>query len=308
MSGLAVIKPVTVDDDVLDSSTLTENDYPAIANSTAYALGDRVINATLHKVYECVLAYTSAASAVAPQDDPTHWAEVGPTNKWKPFDTSNDTQATFTTAANWVLTPGEVVNSFYVANVEGSSPVVTIIGVDPVEGIIYNESANLRGTIPSADWYDYFFASVVPKTQAVFRNIPPFPSATFTVTAEVASGAGEVGVILPGYYVELGIGVERGVRVGIQDYSRKERTEFGDVVIVPRLYAKRAEFQVFLYDDEIDALYALLVYLRTTPCVWIGTLEYEATQILGYYKDFDILISYPDYGYAICNMTIEGVT
>ena len=108
------------------------------------------------------------------------------------------------------------------------------------------------------------------------------------------------------YVNYIGEGIELGASVGIQDYSRKEKNDFGDYVLVQRNYSKRARFSMAVLNDQIDALQDLLVDLRTTPCVWIGDDRYQSTMIYGFYKDFDIVIAY--HLVSDCNIEIEGLT
>jgi hypothetical protein len=115
-----------------------------------------------------------------------------------------------------------------------------------------------------------------------------------------------VGVILIGQQLTFGLGIKYGARVGIQDYSRKETNEFGDTVLVQRAFAKRANFDLFIDAAEVDLLQTTLSDIRATPCLWIGSNAFESTTIFGFYKNFDILINYPEH--ADCELEIEGLT
>ena len=102
------------------------------------------------------------------------------------------------------------------------------------------------------------------------------------------------------------LGVKAGARVGIQDYSRKERTEFGDTVLVERAFAKRASLQLLLTASEVDALNDFMAEVRATACLWIGSSRYESTTVYGFYKSFEIAITY--YDYSDCELELEGLT
>ncbi|HYD58976.1 MAG TPA: hypothetical protein VEC35_01380 [Noviherbaspirillum sp.] len=60
-----VIEPISVTDSVLFASNVFENDYPAWANNVAYALGDRRILTSTHKIYESVKATSSLAVTIS---------------------------------------------------------------------------------------------------------------------------------------------------------------------------------------------------------------------------------------------------
>lgn len=82
-STLRLLRPASIDDAVLTSSNVPENDYPAWSASATYALGARVILSATHRIYE------SAANGNV-GNDPTgsagQWIDIGPTNRWAMFD------------------------------------------------------------------------------------------------------------------------------------------------------------------------------------------------------------------------------
>jgi hypothetical protein len=75
---------------------------------------------------------------------------------------------------------------------------------------------------------------------------------------------------------------------------------------VQRAFAKRANFDLILEKYETDQLQNFLSDIRATNVLWIGTDEYESTTVFGFYKNFDILISYPER--SDCSLEIEGLT
>ena len=77
-------------------------------------------------------------------------------------------------------------------------------------------------------------------------------------------------------------------------------------MLVQRAFAKRADFELMVSADEVDSLQNFLSDVRAVPCLWIGSTEYEATTVFGFYKTFDILISYPTQ--SDCSLQIEGLT
>ena len=303
MTGLAIVKPVTVTDSILTSTDVPETDYTAWNAATAYVVGDRVIRttATTHKVYERLV---NGTTATAPESDSTNWVEVSPTNRWKLFDTSNSTATSQAASMTYTLTPGQTINAVAALNVIASS--VRIRLTDPTDGLVYDETTSLAGVIPGATWYDYFFAVATAPDQVIALELPPYPSAALQVDFSAASGNVSCGVLLMGYMTAFGEGIEMGARAGIQDYSRKETNQWGDTVLTQRKYAKRAEWSMKVANTQIDELLRFLAAVRATPCFWVGYADYTVTTVFGFYKDFDILINYPTY--SDCNLTLEGMT
>lgn len=303
--AIAIVQPETITDSILTDSNLSETDYAAWNSGTTYAVGDRVILTSTHKIYESL---QNTNTNHDPVTESTWWIEVSPTNKWKAFDTSSTTQ----TLAGGISPPvisydfelGQAVNCVAFLNVT-SCNTITIIMDDPVYGIVYNEEVNLARIPLSSDWWAWFFGQRREKNQHVALDLPSYPNATISVTLNGTSDLG-VGIIMFGQQQSFSLGMQYGARLGIQDYSRKETNDFGDTVFVVRAFAKRATYDVMLENDELDQFQNYLSNIRATPCLWVGSNEFEATTIFGFYKNFDILLNYPNH--SECSLDIEGLT
>lgn len=303
--ALSITQPVTVTDAMLISTDIPENDYPAWAVGTTYTSGQRVILTSTHKVYESL---QNANVGKSPITEPTWWIEVGPTNRWKCFDTSNSTQTvsvgTSPPKISYTLRTGQAITSFAVLNVANATSLRVRL-VDPVYGAVYDKTVDFSALPLASSWWAWFFGQKRRPTQHVALDLPAYPNADLIV--EFSGGAGlAVGVIMFGQQQRYGLGIRYGARVGIQDYSRKETNEFGDTDLVVRAFAKRANFDLFIDKEEVDPLQNYLSSVRAVPCLWVGTNDYESTVVFGFYKNFDILISYPDH--ADCELEIEGLT
>lgn len=301
MAALKVIPPLSITDSNLTSSNVAETDYSDWSSGTTYALGDRVIVTSVHKVYESLQAGNTNHS---PMTSPTWWIEVGPTNRWKMFDTSNSTQTTNSNSIVVTITPGKVINSVALLGLVATS--VTIKLTDPVDGIVYNKTTSLNNNGNINNWYNYFFDPIVRKTAVVATDLPAYGSAVLEITITNTGSTAACSVCIVGAVRYVGEGINLGASVGIQDYSVKQKDDFGNYKLVQRSYSKRAKFSMAVLNTQIDALQDLLVDLRTTPCIWIGDDNYTCTVVYGYYKDFDIVISY--HLVSDCNLEIEGLT
>lgn len=304
-SAISIVEPMLLTDAMLISTNVAEADHAAWNSSTTYALAARVIMVSTHKVYESLQAGNTNKN---PTTEPTWWIEVGPTNRWKAFDSSNTTQTLADGGPNptisYTLRPGRAINALAVLNVDNCTS-LRIQMVDPTYGSVYDKTYSFAGVPLKSSWWPWFFGQRRPPTQCVALDLPTFPNADITVT--LAGGASlAVGVILFGQPQRYGLGVRYGARVGIQDYSRKETNEFGDTEVVRRAYAKRARFDLMIERGEVDPLQSYLARIRATPCLWVGTDIYESTVVYGFYKGFDILISYAEL--ADCELEIEGLT
>ena len=301
LNRLTVVKPIAVTPSMLVSTDVPETDYAEWAAGTTYAIGDRVIVAAQHKIYQSAVA---ANVGKDPATDRAAWLEVGATNRWKPYDKSVSSQVVQAGSISYRIKPGQAVTSVGVLNITGGTSLRVRV-VDPASGTVYDKTVNLARAPLSPGWWVWFFGERRAPTQAILQDLPSYPGADILIditgTAELA-----VGVILIGQVRQFALGVKMGARVGIQDYSRKERSEFGDVMLVERAFAKRASFSLLLTADEVDSFHQFLSEVRATPCLWIGSRRYESTTLYGFYKSFDIVIPY--FSYSDCDLELEGLT
>lgn len=299
ISTLTVVRPLVITPAMLVSSDVPETDHAEWAAGTTYADKERVIKG--HKVWQGVGAGNVGND---PETSPAKWQEVGATNRWKPFDRSVSSQVKQANGISYRLKPGQAITSLGVLNITGGTSLRLRI-IDPVYGTVYDKTISLARVPLSASWWAWFFGERRAPTQVLLTDLPSFPGADVLIdiagTADLA-----VGVILMGQARRFSMGVRVGARVGIQDYSRKERNDFGDVVVVERAFAKRASFTMLLRAAEVDAFHEFLGSVRATPCLWIGSSRYESTTVYGFYKSFDIVISYFDYSDS--ELELEGLT
>lgn len=302
MSALVVVKPIEITDAMLTSSSVTEADYSAWSSATTYSLGARVIIVATHKIYESLQASNLNKD---PLTQPLWWIEVSPTNRWACLDTSVTTQTKRATSISYTLTPAQAVNALAVLNLTNATSVVISMTSVLGGGVVFSKTVNLAAMPLYSAWWAWFYGTKITPTQSVNLDLPSYVDGVITIVINGGSALA-VGVVMLGQQRAFGVGVQYGARVGIQDYSRKEKNDFGDTVLVERAFAKRANFDLIIEKYETDQLQTFLSEIRATNVLWIGTDDYESTTIFGFYKSFDILISYPTR--SDCSLEIEGLT
>ncbi|WP_019702250.1 carbohydrate-binding protein [Paracidovorax oryzae] len=299
---LTVVRPLVVTPAMLVGSNVPESDHPPWSAGTTYAKGARVVQATVHKVYQST---QDGNVGKDPATDPSGaWVEVGATNRWKAFDRSVSSQTTQASSIQYRLRPGQAVTSMAALHITGAIR-LRVRMVDPAYGTVYDRTEDLSWVPAAPDWWEWYFGEHRAPSQSVLMDLPSFPGADVLIDLDGTSALA-VGVLLLGQVRTFALGVKAGARVGIQDYSRKERTDFGDVVVVERAFARRASFSLLLDAAEVDAFNDFLAEVRATPCLWIGSSRYESTTVYGFYKSFDIVISY--YDYSDSELELEGLT
>lgn len=299
---MKIVKPTPMAVEKLVSSSVPEDDAPAWVSTASYSLGSEVVHK--NRVWE---ALTEVPAGVEPGNEtvtvesPAKWLNREATNRWKMFDDKVGTQTKSPEVIEISVVPGEVVNAIALFNVDAKA--VTVSVVDSYEGEVYRKRVDLVDT-GSDDWYSWFFDPMVRGREVVLLDLPAYGTAQIVVEVENPSDDAAVGHFVVGKQADIGV-AQYGSSVGISDFSRKDRDEFGNPILIPRAFSKRAEFDVWLETWRVSAVQKLLASVRSQPTVWIGEESLEETIIFGFYRDFDIVISGPEVSDA--TITVEGL-
>lgn len=298
---MKVIKPLTVTDSVLFSSTALENDYPEWNAGTDYALGARTIRLNTHRVYENILAGVNSG---LPEVTPARWLDIAPTNKWAMFDNKIGTVTTVPLDLTVVLKP----NSTSGLAAFGLIGKTLQIKMKDVTGgtVVYDKTIQLDGTTIDS-FYDWFFEDYQQLSDITITDLPSQyfnPELTFKLAT--SSGNVSCGTLTTGKVYTLGQS-QYGATVGIISYSTKQTDDFGNITITKRQNSKRNNLKLMTEKSMFNRTYSILADLDSVPCVYIGTesLGYEPMIVYGFWKDFSIDIAYPTMN--LTNIEIEGL-
>lgn len=293
-NALQIVKPINITSAMLISSTVPETDHAEYSAGTTYTKGARVLVTASHLVYESLQAGNTGHAVT----DPAWWVEVGATNRWLMFDQKIGSRTTNTNSIVVVIKPGKIVNSVCLVDVVAAS--VRIQVSDPVIGAVYDKTMSMVSSDGIVDWYAYFFSPVEYKQQVMRFDLPPIADPSVRITIANTGDNAECGACVLGTAVEIAP-VLMGASVGIVDYSRKERDDWGNYSITERAFSKRSSFRLIVPRNRLDGVYKLMAELRATPCVYVATDTIEATTIYGFAKEFDMNIAYPNH----FDMTLE---
>lgn len=297
---MKIIKEVAVTDSIFTSSTIVENDFAAWAAATSYTVGTKVIRTTTHRIYQNQIA---GVDATLPENAPSRWLDVGPTNKWAMFDNVIGTKSSALNLITIVLTPG--TNVAGLAFIELVGQTLSISATD--SGLpIYSKTINLDATVVTSVW-EWFMADYQQKYDAVALDFPDsFFNPVITITL---SGVGTVsiGKMAFGKVYELG-DLQYGSSVGIQSFSTKTTDINSITYLNKRANSKRIQFKLELPHVLFPRTYRLLADLESVPSVFVGSEDdtYSPLIVFGFYKDFRIDLSYKTIDF--CTLEIEGFT
>ena len=290
------LEPVVLSDAMLVSSSLPENEHPAWAAGTTYALGDKVIKG--HVRWESAKAANVGKDPEL--DDGTSWFRLGATNRWAMFDKAVGSLSMGTAPITVTLNVGVAITALALLDIAA-----TTVRVEVVVGsvTVYDKTYALDDSRPLAGWFDYFFEPLSKQTELIIEDLPPFGEVTVTVDGT------SVGTLAVGRMHDLGRTREKP-DIAIVDYSKKESDEFGVTTVLERGYSKRITANMIVPAPRVDAVARKLAEIRATPVIWIAHdgLNYSSLVAYGYYKDWGINITYPHAGICEGRLTIEGLT
>lgn len=294
---MIIVNPVVISPAMIVSSNAAVSTRATWNSATAYVIGNEV-----YYNYKDWLAI-AASTNVAPGTDSTKWIEIGASNRYAMFDSVINNVTTATSPLDVTVDPGSVVNAVSLFQVTASTVQVQVI--DPSEGIVYDSTKDMQDTTFVLDWYSYFFEPVSYKTDVTFIDMPAYGSATIRIVANAGAGNNAViGEAVIGRQRALGV-TNFNTSVSIQDYSRKERDQFGNVLVVERQFAKLADYDVTLETSAVNLVQQSLADIRTTPTVFIGDPNRPETIIYGFYRNFNIVLSTPSV--SDCTIEVEGL-
>lgn len=297
---MRLIRPITLLENMVVSD-VPMDDNPAWVNGTTYTVGSKVMYS--RKNYECLIENTGAIPSDNVGGTSPKWLDLGFVNRWKMFDTVVGSRTIQANSITVELTPGIVFDSVAFIDVIGSTIEITID--DPVEGEVYSETIDLISKSTINDWYAYFFEPIITDDAAVLLGIPPYGSATVTITITATGYDAEIGSLILGSQRFLGL-TQRNPTIGITDYSRKDVDAFGNYTVVERAFSKRMSCDLWLQNTTVDDIQKILADHRAIPVVWVGAdAGYSSMIILGFYKSFQINIAYVEH--SICALEIEGL-
>ena len=297
---MRVIKSIETTDAILTDSNILENEHPLWVSGTTYSIDDKVIYQ--HRIYNRVIA---GGGTLTPDLDLTNWSDLGATNKYRMFDNIISSVSSRTGGIHFVLTPNQVVNSIALLNVNAST--VRVVMTDPVEGVVYDQTQELRSSSEVIDYFSYFFAPLITLSDlntAIFLDLPSKPTATITVYIDSGAALVEVGEVVYGIQSVIGR-TNYGTSIGITSYSRKDVDEFGKVTVVKRKNSKYCEYDVDIDNTNLGYVQRLFQDIDSVPCVFIGNPDMDELIVYGFYSDFKSTISFPTV--SKCTLRVEGL-
>jgi hypothetical protein len=315
---MIIIPPITITDEILYYSSVPEDDYDEYDESEVYSQGDRVIILDTHKIYECVIPVGQTITGISPLDpvsDTIYWIDIGWTNRWRMLNSELSERTLHTSEVTWNLVErhGILVEIQPEAIITG----IALFGLrnvrhyyvqmlDELDNIVYETDRFIVDNSAVRDWWHYFFSPIIRKTEDYVIDLPSYRNTTIRVFIEADDPATAVGIagIFFGQKDQLGC-TQYGIRLGIQDFSRKTRNEFGRPVLIKRDFSKMISCDVRIERTAVDRVYRTLQSNRATPIVWIAVSNVESSLVFGFFRDYNVILA--DYNSQRVQLEIEGL-
>jgi hypothetical protein len=295
---MLVIRPLALTPAMVTASNAGAAD-PNYSPATSYTLGQRAYLPDDGITYECVQA---PALDQYPPTSPLYWMRAEPSNRWAMWDAeiSTATQVAGNLTAT-IAVPGRF-NGAGFFGLAGDS--ISLVQKSAGGATLWSATTALKSN-PSG-WSSYFFE---PRTQvraAVFVDLVPSVGSTLEIT--IAGSSTACAAVVLGNTFDLGA-AQYGASSSLISYSRKETSSSGVQTLRKGRSSKRASITLEQPRAQYNAASAVLEALDAVPAVYIGVPEsgdYEPLTILGFYRDFQVEVSYPNH--HICSLEIEGLS
>jgi hypothetical protein len=303
------VRPITITDAKLISSTVPETDYALWVSTGNYAFGDKVLRPN-HHVYKNL---NPGVNSNLPENSTTgttpRWLDCGADNRWAMFDNSVATATTSTDPITVVVAPG-AINSICFIGLSFLNISLSITSASAGGGIVYNRALSLN-SVGQTSWYTWLLTSHDKfSTTATFTDLPRLPDCVVTITLSgIIYGTTLIscGLCAFGTAVEIGT-PEYGYRAPIQDYSVKTIDDYGNYTGLQRPFVQLPEFTLNVYNDDISRVYRALAEIRSIPCVWIASSDkrFDFLTIYAIFQTIDPSVEY--YDMTVVQITLLGMT
>ena len=294
---------------ILDDNKAEITDIVNFDQLGGYREGDEVISQSTHRKYRATTS-TIDTPEIGSKKSPPTWTDVGPTNKYAFRDTYIHNR---TISQSDGTIEGDKVR--FNLTFDGVSDSISFFGLQNTDEIVIyyygGDSADIIETrIISLIDYE---ATLKTGEQTLLESFVVIGSdfnedavsARIELKPDGSGNAVAVGRMIAGKAVELGV-TQYGAKLSIEDFSRRERDEFGNFTIIPRDTAKNIDFDVKIPKEDVNFVFTYLSKLTTIPCVFLGDDEDAAVQVYGYYSDYTHNIDYPSITSA--TISVEGLT
>lgn len=221
------------------------------------------------------------AGAASPQPELRTWVRIGKINRWRMFSEFVAEQTVAPSPIEVEIATAPSTNSVALFGLNASEVEVITYSGGVETGRVTRSMTN---TYEVADWYEYFFQPIVKIEEGVILDLPSYGTDRIVVRIINGETTAAVGKLVIGEQAVIGH-TKLQYGAGFEDYSIKERDDFGGFMITERRFARRAEFNVLISAVKLAGVIRDLANVRAKPTVYIGDPDVPETIVIGFFKD-----------------------
>ena len=274
------------------SSNATVEDYPAWDSDSTYDTDDRVIYN--NRVYKSLVDDNGEEPGTG-----LNWFDEGATNPYKCIDEYINTQT---------INEDDLVMEFSFTNADTIAFFNVYAKAVKIE--IYDTNDNLIGTIEKDlltnvnSWEDYFYRKEEYIERFFIRGAFMLVG-KLKITLYKADDV-KVGILQIGSASDLGLTLE-DVKSDIDDYSKKDIDENGNVYLKQGNYADRLDCKVICATSKFNTIRNRLIKTRGKAFTWIASEDdkFRELNLYGYYESFSISVDNPEM--LTCSLSLRGL-
>lgn len=281
---MRIIEPYRVTPAMMVASNIPENDHGAWASGTTYASGARVIFD--HGVWESVQSGNVGHSPSL--DAGEWWVRLGATNRWRAFDERLGGLTTGGASITYSIGLPRTLNALCFFGLGASSLRVRV--VTPGAAVIYDRTIALATREQVGNAWEYAFTPFTLRTDVVITDMPMPAGATLEIEIN-AGAAAQVGEIFIGNDIQIGETLI-DTSLGIVDYSKKDRDEWGGVFIVPRPVTETVNFRFAVQTTGARRVQEIMKRITTKVCVFYAVEGDDpfGTTVAGILRSYDLTL------------------
>lgn len=282
---MRIIEPITVTPAMVTASNVPVESLPAWDIGTTYANKDRVIFD--NSIWESVQANNTGHN---PGTDTTSawWVRIGATNPWRAFDnrfggmTSGGATITYS-----ILLPRSMnAIAFFGLNAQNVRVKLSV----PGPSVIYDETITLASRDDVTNLWGYIHNAYTFKPDLVITDLIMPSGSTLDITITAGASA-QVGEVMIGNDIGIGSTLVDS-SLGIVDYSKKDRDEWGGVFLVPRAVTKTVNFRFSIPTDDAARVQRIMERVTSKVCVFYAVDGEDpfGTTVAGILRDYDLTL------------------
>lgn len=230
------------------------------------------------------------------------WIDLGPDNTMAMFDGYNGTASVFPDGADVTIEPGGPVDAIGFEELAGAS---LRLVVNDGASDVYDQTFSLVDASEVTDYYSFFFGARRQIRTLIRDDLPGY----VTAPQIAITGPTQIGNCGIGHKFALGdFQQDPELDIGSRSYSTIAIDEtFGTYTTTYRRPAKKANGTAVFESTRADAVRRVLDDHDGVPVFWRLAEDFEAVQIFGLCRDWQIALGHID-TQSTLTLQIEGMT